>query len=300
MLPPRHLFFVSLMLLALVGGCGNDSESPSGLSAPELAARGEEAFVDTLSGVTDRTAEAVSLLSAAAKANPADGHSQFHLGMILLFRFAQSVTDYQNSTLSEIQDIRMAKQALDLAVPLVPSDLRIPGFRAAATYLVGVVTHDQSIAEEGLQQLRDAVALLPDFNNFDFIGTVGAVVSANDPLYQEVLQILGDPLNANCTPFNDPELCGNFGTAPHNVEASLILFGDLFAKGGNLVKAKAYYNLAKTPFATSGGPWRFQSLIQQRIETAKDRVALYKDDDPSNDPPILGYRQEACAVCHYR
>ncbi|MBI3784454.1 MAG: hypothetical protein HY270_13745 [Deltaproteobacteria bacterium] len=290
-----------LALLGILGACGNDSEpSTTGFSAEELAARGEEAFFDTLGGVAERTAEAISDLSAAVAKNPSDGHSQFHLGMIHLFRFAQSVSDYQSASTIEKDDVSLAQKALEAAVPLLPDDRRVPGFRAAATYMLGVVTHDQAGIDQGLQQLRDAYALFPEFNSFDFIATVGAVVSAKDPLYQEVLQILGDPLMASCTPFNEPKLCGNFGKAPHNVEGALILFGDLFAKGGNLVKAKGYYNLAKTPFASAGGPWRFQSLVQQRLDTVKQRIALYQDDDPSNDPPLVGYHEEACAVCHDR
>ena len=295
-----RLLAVVLACMALAA-CGSDQvETDAGQRAAELASAGEAAFFDTLYGIADRGGETVDLLSRAVTLNPHDGPSQFRLGMMHMYRFSQSIADYRNATAAEQAEIRAAHRALDAAVPLLADDRRIPGFRAAATYMVGFVTHDPSLVTLGLEQLRAAIALFPEFNNFDFIGVVAPTVTADDPLYAEVLAYVGDPLTAACSPFNQPELCGNLGKAPHNVEGALVLFGDLYAKAGDTAKARSYYRLAQAPFPTTGGPWRFQGLIQERIDTVNERVALYLDGDPSNDPPLLGYREEACAVCHYK
>jgi hypothetical protein len=221
--------------------------------------------------------------------------------MIHMFRFAQSVADYHNATPFEKEEIRRAQLALDRAVDLVPADRRIPGFRAAATYMRGVVERDEALQELGLQQLRDSIRLYPEFNTFDFIGTVAFVVPSTSPLYAEAMEYVGDPLNAACSPFTQPEICGNKGKAPHNIEGSLVLFGDLFAKAGDATRAAGFYRLALADFSAlgNGQPWRFRELAEQRLATVSQRVAAYRDDDPSNDPPLVGYRQEACAVCHY-
>ncbi len=295
-----HLLLV--VWVVALPGCGTDGEDPSGAQNPaELARIGEEAFYDTLLGRRDRAKETVDVLSRLVQLEPQNGTAHFRLGMMHLFRFAQSVGDYHNATPFEQEEIRRAQRHLDRAVELVPQDRRIPGFRAAATYMRGVAEKNTALQEQGLDQLRAAIALYPEFNSFNFIGTVPFVVPPDSPLFAEALGYVGDPLNAACSPFTQPEICGNAGKAPHNIEGSLVLFGDLFAKAGDFSRAQGFYRLALADFsALSGGkPWRFRAVAEQRLATVRERVALYLDNDPRNDPPLIGYREEACAVCHY-
>lgn len=298
-----ELFWVVAVILCVGIGCGSDGEpTQSPASASALAKAGEEAFYDTLLGRKDRAQEAVDLLSKAVRLNPNDGLSFFRLGMMHMFRFAQSVADYRNATAFEREEIRKAQAALGRAVDLVPEDRRIPGFRAAATYMRGVVEQSPEIEQLGLEQLRSAIALYPEFNSFDFIGTVAFVVPRDSPLYAEALEYVGDPLSgASCSPFTEPQICGNAGKAPHNIEGSLVLFGDLFAKAGDARRAAGFYRLALADFSNMGNgkPWRFRSIAEERLATVNQRVAVYLDSDPANDPPLVGYRQEACAVCHF-
>jgi len=295
---PQPVRFLLALLAALAAGCGE--RTPSKSTAADLAARGQSAFYDTLFGVADRNVEAVALLGAAVAQDPADGRSQFLLGMLHMLRFARNVTDLYSASDVLKQEVGKAQEALDAAVPLLPNDRRVPGFRAAATYTNGVVTHDDARIALGLTQLREAISLYPDFNTFDFIGAVAPVVPASDPLYREVMQYVGNPASPSCNPFTMPEICGNAGKAAHNVEASLILFGDLFAKAGDEHQARTYYRLAQASWASSGGAWRFRLLAEERLETVAQRVALYQDDNPGNDPKIIGSGKEACAVCHYK
>jgi hypothetical protein len=288
------------MLLVVAVGCGgNDTDgSDDRRDAAKLAARGEAAFFDTLSGTADRQVESINLLEEAVEKNPADGRSYFLLGMMHMFRFSRDGWVPQNASDFARREIAAAQAALDAAVPLLPADRRIPGFRGAATFMNGVVTPDAERMTLGLAQLRDAVALYPEFNNFSFVGAVAGVVPPTDPLFAEALGYIGDPLASSCNPFSQPEICGNAGKAPHNVEGALVLFGDLFAKAGNLRNARFYYQLSLS-FADAAS-WRFRSVAEQRLASAAERIALYLDGDPSNDPPLVGYRDEACAVCHYR
>ena len=289
------------LAIALLAGCGGSVPGGAGAGpmAAEAAARGEAAFYDTLFGRADRSDESVALLQDATAKNGRDGRSYFLLGMMHLFRFSQNVTDRHNVSAPLKQEIDAAQAALDAAVPLLPADRRVPGFRAAATYTAGVINDDPQRSARGLSQLREAIALYPEFNNFDFIGAVAPVVPPDDPLFQEVLQYVGDPLSGACTPFDQPQICGNLGKAPHNVEGALVLFGDLFAKAGDRIRAAFYYRLSMTAYPTTGGPWRFAELAEERLQSVAQRVALYKDDDPTNDPPLLGSGREACAVCHF-
>lgn len=279
---PRSARVFVALLTTLAVGCG---EKPSvGSNASDLAARGQSAFYDTLFGVADRNVEAVALLEAAVAQDANDGRSQLLLGMLHMLRFGRNLTDPYSASDVLRQEISKAQDALDAAVPLLPDDRRVPGFRAAATYSHGVVTHDDALVAVGLRQLREAITLFPEFNTFALIGAVGPVVPASDPLYQEVMQYVGNRVATSCTPFTRPAICGNAGAAAHNVEGSLVLFGDLFAKAGNASQAETYYRLALASFPTTGGSWRFRRLAEDRMKTVAQRVALYQDNDPSNDP----------------
>ncbi|TMA59951.1 MAG: hypothetical protein E6J75_02135 [Deltaproteobacteria bacterium] len=101
------------------------------------------------------------------------------------------------------------------------------------------------------------------------------------------------PPNVNCVT-ELPELCANAGMAPHNTEGALLLFGDVYAKGGSLTDAQTFYGLSNL----LGGSWPFHALAQDRVATAAQRAALYQDADPADDPRIVGTGVEACAYCH--
>jgi hypothetical protein len=74
-----------------------------------------------------------------------------------------------------------------------------------------------------------------------------------------------------------------------------VLFGDIFAKAGDAMRARGWYQ-----FAAGSADWSFAALAQQRVDTTEERVALYMDADPSNDPQLAGLGAENCAICHYK
>jgi hypothetical protein len=263
----------------------------------ELAAAGEQAFFDTLYGRLDREAESIALLGAAVAANPNDGRSFFLLGMMHLYRVGQSLTDYTAPSPLAVAEAPLARAALDSAVPLSVEDRRVPGFRGAATYLNGVIAGDDELRALGLVQLRDAIELYPDFNNFSFLGAVAPVVARDDPLFLESVELVRLAIAGGCGPASQPEICGNAGKAPHNVQGAMMMFGDVYAKAGDRNQALAFYNLGLG--LEGAGTWPFRAAMEQRIDEIDDRIARWVDGDPSNDPPFAGNGREACAICHF-
>jgi len=260
---------------------------------------GEKAFFDTLHGDRDRAEETVTLFEQAVADDPTDGRSYFLLGMTHLLQLSREQTDIGTPSQAAVDQIARASAALDNAVPLMPEDTRIPGFRAAATYVRGVMLGDADLETLGLSQLRAAFDLNPLFNSFDFIGTVPAIVSPDDPLMAEAVDYLEYALSPEGLSRCTPNVCFNAGKAPHNIEGSFVLFGDIFAKAGQKDRASMYYRLSANFAAGSG--WRFVDTVEARLATLDDRVARYQDDDPENDPPILGrIGTQSCAYCHYR
>ncbi len=266
---------------------------------------GQAAFYRALNGVPDtpeaQTAEearAYANLSTAVATDPNDGWSWFLLGMYHLLRVGRELTDYDHPAPGVVDEARLAREALDQAVPLLPYDNRIPGFRGAATYNLGVLSDDDSLEQLGLAQLDDAIAQNFLFNSFAYLGTVATVTRPGDPLFAKAIEYLDAGIQSGCNPTTDPRNCGNGGKASHNIQGSFTLFADLFTKAGRLDDARTLYSLA---LAFPGiETYRFADLIRERAATVDARAALWADADPSNDPPLMGTGAAACAYCHFR
>ena len=273
------------------------------------AALGEAGFWDVMLG--DDGSEAnqqavIGNLEKAVRRDRYDGRSQFLLAMMHMYRFGQRVTRFDSVSTEAHAELAAANTAFAAALPLLwddasaSGDSRVPGFAAAAKYIQGVVENDTARRDQGLADLERAVGANSFFNVFDLIPVLQAL-PPSDPVFQQAFALvatyLSNPETRQCV-VTQQELCANAGFAPRNLQGSLTLFGDLYAKAGNLQQAQSWYNLASALPETS--TWPFASLIQDRTANAVARVALYADTDPSNDPPLIGAGREACAMCHNR
>jgi len=273
------------------------------------AARGEAAFWDVLhdnDSSETRQQVAIHCLTDAISQAPRDGRSRFLLAMMHLYRFAQATTDFDDVSPFARQEIAAAHKAFRAAVPRLwdgaSGDSRVPGFAAATKYVKGVLDGDDGLRDDGLVDLTDAVAVNQFFNVFGYI-PVAQLAPASDPLFglvfTEVDNYLSQPGTLEC-PQTQPEICANDGLAPHNAEGAILLFGDIYAKGGDLARARGFYNFARAIGRAGAVPWQFQAIADDRVANAAARVALYQDGDPGNDPAVVGMGEEACAVCHYK
>lgn len=185
-------------------------------------------------------------------------------------------------------------------MPPVSATRACPGFAAAAKYTQGYLENDAALRDEGLAELDRAIDINSFFNVFDYIPVLPAL-PPRDPLFQRGYALfssyLENPDTLQCVT-TQPEICANAGLAPHNIQGALTLFGDLYAKARDLPQAQNWYNLAMAFPDTQ--TWDFRSAIQERAANAAARVALYADEDPGNDPPLIGAGAEACHVCHKR
>lgn len=277
------------------------------------AAAGERAFWAILHRDWTSAAEKADLettaldrLARAAKRDQRDGRSRFLLAMTHLYRFGQAVDGYSGVSDFARGEIEAAHAAFQRALPLVwdgaTGDSRVPGFAAATTFGLGVVRGDVALQAQGLRELDEAFRLNPFFNVFDYIPVAQAVPSF-DPRFQQVFDkvtgYLNDPGTLQCLG-TQPEICANQGYAPRNTAGSLALFGDLEAKGGGAAGARRWYELALSLGRVGSRPYPFLPALELRVATVAERVALFRDADPSNDPTVMGARAEACASCHNR
>ena len=87
----------------------------------------------------------------------------------------------------------------------------------------------------------------------------------------------------------------------------MLLFGDVYVKAGvldsaNVTQAENLWYPIATVGASTVLDYPFAAAVTERVGPGKTaaRAAPYQDDDPTNDPPLIGAGPEACAVCHYR
>ena len=280
------------------------------------AADGERAFWSVLHGDDHSVAKqeaAIAGLTKAAKRDPKDGWPPFLLGMLHLYRFAQATVRFDQVSDAARADLVAANAAFAKALPLLwdgrTGDSRVPGFVAAAKFALGVVQDDAALQAAGLADIEAAIAVNAFFNVFDLIPVVQAL-PATDPRFAQIFPLLRtyitDPNTLACV-VTQPEICADVGLAPRNIAGALMLFGDVFVKGAvldpaNLAQAETFFYPIAAGAASGTPGYRFESALAERLGPGKAaaRAALYADDDPSNDPPIVGSGPEACAVCHYR
>jgi len=287
----------------------NDAQAVRSRRPSAAAAAGEAGFWDALTGDDSseaREQEAIALLETAVRRSPRDGRSHFLLAMLHLYRFGQRVDRLDDVSDEAHAELVAANRSFADAVPLLwndpagTGDSRVPGFAAAAKYMQGALDNDAALQAEGLADLDRSIEVNSFFNVFDYI-PVMQVLPASDPLFQKGFALfrsyIEDPNTLSCVG-TQPEICGNAGLAPRNIQGALTLFGDLYAKNGNLEQAQSWYFLANAFPDTQ--TWAFLPVIQDRVANAAARVALYADADPSNDPQLIGAGPEACAVCHVR
>jgi hypothetical protein len=285
----------------------NDARVVMTRKPSRLAAAGEAGFWDVLGGgdsSEENEQRVIGMLRAAIGADPSDGRSHFLLAMIHMYRFGQRVTTLEAVSGEAHAEIVAANAAFAEAVPLLwddaaeSGDSRVPGFAAAAKFTQGFIDDDATLRAAGLAELQRAVEINGFFNIFDYVPVLQAL-PPTDPAFQTafafVTAYLDDPTTLLCVA-TEPEICANAGFAPHNIQGALTLFGDLFAKAGNLQRAQTWYNLVQAFPQTA--TWTFKSAIDDRAANTAARIALYADADPSNDPPLLGAGAEACATCH--
>jgi hypothetical protein len=285
----------------------NDAHTVLTRRPSALAAAGEAGFWDVLDGADsseENEQRVLATLRDAIAADPSDGRSHFLLAMTYMYRFGQRVSSFAGVSAEARAEIVAANAAFATAVPLLwndataAGDSRVPGFAAAAKFTQGFIDGDATLRDAGLAELERAVEINAFFNVFDYVPVLQAL-PPTDPAFQTafafVTTYLDDPATLQCV-VTQPEICANAGFAPHNIQGALTLFGDLFAKAGNRERAQTWYNLVQIFPDTA--MWPFKSAIDDRAANAAERIALYADTDPSNDPPLIGAAAEACSACH--
>jgi hypothetical protein len=278
----------------------NDERAIVARRPSKTAAAGEAAFWETMWGEVQREEEALTLLNQAVARDPKDGRSQFLLGMLEFYRYANGIAEDGQADDLEKDGLNKGKRALDRSLSLLwdgrHGDSRILIFAAAATYVQGVAFNDPALIAQGFAEMDHAIATNPTYNGF--IVPVLPGIAPTPALSAKAVGWIDGTFytgeTAGCAH------CFNTGFASHSIEGILLLFGDLYAQAQRPVDARNQYELAIV--VNGAGGWRYLSTAQERAATVDQRVALYADGDPGNDPPVVGFGngEGICRYCHNR
>lgn len=248
--------------------------------ADQLIADGEALFFRALAGETNLRTEAILKLSSGVTLDPNHARGQLMYGMALLSSVAEDANLF--AALS-------AQPALEKAMALAPDDLRIPGW--LGTVKVGAARALNTGVAEAVAFMIEAADAFPEFNNVSL-----AIGFGRFPLDTPYPQMAIDRLTATANCVGEFDVCRNTERVPHNNEGALMLFGDVYARVGDTAKARYFYELALgSPDAAT---WDYAGDAQAVLDALDDRVALYLDADPANDPQFFAEGRVACVACH--
>jgi hypothetical protein len=280
----------------------NDTGAIVSRTPSPAAAAGEAAFWEVLRGTRPYEGRALALLRRAVRRNPRDGRSWFYLGSLHAYRvgpFPRDAAAASADTFGRSQ-AAAALEAFDRAVDLLPHDSLPAAFRAITTYFNGLGDGDAARQALGIAQLDEAGTRNVFFNRTIGLFFLPRYFSSSSEYFRSRLLPQLDELRAvvPACPVTYPDVCRS-RLVGWDREGGSILLGDVEAKGGRFAEARFWYTIADFLGRASGYP--FRAVAAERLAHVAERVELYQDADPGNDPPFLGEEgRSPCRYCHYR
>lgn len=264
-----------LFLLALAA-C---QSSPS--DAERLLTEGEALFYRALGGETELRDEAILTLEEGLALDPDDPRGSLMYGMALL------------SALAEDFDLRYANAvipALEHAYEVNPDDARIPGWIGTVRVNTARVLGSEEQLAEAIDYMVDAADLWPDFNNFSL-----AIAFAPLPLDTPYPEMALERLDAIADCGARTDVCRN-DVIPHNIEGSLMTYGDIHARLGHTEEARGFYTEALAQ--PSAATWRYRDHAQAILDSLDERIERFTNADPADDPLFFSAGETSCVGCH--
>jgi hypothetical protein len=313
---PKASFCALLPLL--VTACGADSgstKSPGGSTSTSTPSSGSvqesatsEAYTALTAGDRDKLTQIISDLDGVVAKDPSDGRSTFYSALMRFWQFGDQINLPSNPA-DVVTDAQTMIDRFRKAQAMLPDDDRAPAFGGLAKVIMGNTFGDSNMKAEGMSDLQKGIQIFPAYAHF--LRALASAESAPDsddfaavlPELQAVLDTCGAKTSAGDIEYLKGPLpsalrvCNDDGIVPHVWEGFILNYGDLLLKAGKGADAaRTMYESAK--LAPRFDKWPFASALQDRIDQADSRAALYADSDASNDPKIWMQEGHICTGCH--
>jgi hypothetical protein len=321
---------LSIVLGALAGlGCGgSDGTTPAPAPKPDPMTQAEAKFWDAfLDGDIGAVPAARDEMLAAFDPSSGDYEGARFIGMSYLLSVAEGglggggppagggppmgggAPMFPAAIATYFDD---AVKYTALAANIAPASAGVTdrGHEADALYAAGLVTRDASLVEQARTLLQNVV--IPAYPIYGYLTEapvfVGQPASTPDfatglgSLFLMIEACTGTRLDrdhpdvtAMLGKVRDPD-CGNGKPhIPHNLEGTLLMFGDSLVKGGKPDAARPVY---ETVTKTEGyAEWPLRSVVESRLSADLDALAAAY---LGPDPPAVGSSTHPCLQCHQR
>jgi hypothetical protein len=299
----------------LVAACGaNDTGSSTG-STPKPAQSGStedatgEAYAALTAGAQDKVTQVITDVDDQVSKDSSDGRAMFYSGIMRFWQLGEEI-DIPSNPVDELTEAQTMIDRFRKAQAMLPDDDRAPAFGGLAKVVIGNITSNSDLKSEGMSDLAKGIQIFPSYSHF-----LRALASAESPADSDdfaavlpELQAVLDTCGAKTDASGSVEylkgplpsalrVCNDDGMVPHVWEGFLMNYGDLLLKAGKGADAaRAIYAGAKA--APRFDKWPYASALEDRIDHADDRAALYADSDTTNDPQIWMQEGHICTGCH--
>ncbi len=256
-----------------------------------------------------------AVLDQAAMQTPTDGPLSFVRFLDHFWHLSEAGRDPTQSGSALSTEAMDSLGLIMTAKANNPTDPRVDCFLGIDEVETGQATKNDALVQQGMAAIDRSVQAWPQFSLF-CKALVYDTLPVTDPNFQLAVDAMygtfaacfgepADPDNPDITKYLDQatsvgpnRACWNDWIAPHNAEGTYLFIGDLLVKQGNVAAAKVAYNDAK--LIKEYPQWPYQSILEERLSSDLNATSqLYRDSDPTNDPPIGGNRDNrGCAVCH--
>jgi tetratricopeptide (TPR) repeat protein len=288
------------------GGHGGDGGAPAADPRPPGVAlcytdlsRGHAAtqgFYATLSrGHAEDRLAAITALEAARAEHPMEEQLALLIGLAYLWRIAEPLPEEAGDVAVTATSATKAREALEAAYALCPTDHRIPAWLGPILVNMGRALGDETTVAQGMAILQQGIEHYPSFVLFSKL-LVYADLPATDPDFQMALAAVEDAIDYCASGNPDDPACLNTPASWHNVEGASVFMGDVFAKAGRKADALGFYEQAKT--SATYAEWDYQALLDDRIDTIDARIASFADMDATNDALSSWSADNQCSICH--
>jgi hypothetical protein len=299
---------------SLAAACGADSGTPSTSASKhppaseEVSATGA-AYAALTGGKREEVTGVIAHLDDAVSSDPSDGRAVFYSAIMRFWQLGEQI-DQSSNPVEVLTEANTMIDRFRKAQSMLRNDDRAPAFGGLAKVVIGNIVSDAHMRSEGMSDIDEGIAIFPAYSHF-----LRALASAESPAesddfasvvphMQAVLDLCGAKTDAAGKalylegPLPSPlRVCNDDGMVPHVWEGFLLNYGDLLLKAGKGADAaRAMYEGAK--LAPRFAKWPFGSALQERIDQADERAALYADSDAANDPKLWMQDGHICTGCH--
>jgi len=232
-------------------------------------------------------------LAEAENAHPNEEEFALLNGLANLWRIVEPAPGEEADKFGQILAALRAKNELERAFQLCPTDYRIPAWLGPLDVTFGRQGGGQGFIDQGLMVLQTGIDHYPAFVLFSKV-LIYADRPPTDPDFLMAVDAVDQSFVAcgDLTTTHDPA-CMNTPHAPHNIEGSVTHLGDAYAKAGRRDDALMTY--AGAMRSSTYNSWPFRAFLEDHIANIDTRIAAYA---AGQEPEAAWNSKIQCAICH--